>query len=192
MAPSSVWESEPEDEDDACAGLATTMKVSFVCPCCPGKILKPTNFVHLQQHLNNEPDCIPRSFFEDTTMPVKRCPTCGKVWLQRKRGGGPLTCKKCSRASRDGRSYASTPAPTPHQSPAPRSQPATPRGAPGPRHMSRPATPEVPQPESAPATEQPRPVRTAPPLPTLEEVCLLDVRVMSHIPKSLRVGIAKS
>ena len=58
--------------------------------------------------------------------------------------------------------------------------------------MSRPATPEVPQPESAPATEQPRPVRTAPPLPTLEEVCLLDVRVMSHIPKSLRVGIAKS
>ena len=46
--------------------------------------------------------------------------------------------------------------------------------------------------ESAPGPIRPRPPGPAPRLPTLEEVALLDVRVMAHIPKALRAAVAKS
>ena len=165
-----------------------------------------TNYKHLEGHLFQDPLSIPDAFFTDPAMPVKRCPTCRKVWLQRKRGGGPPTCKACSRGSvpRSGSgmvSRAHTPSPAAHPSPAP-ARPhgsTTPREPPAPASEMRPAAhasftlfsveaPVVP-PEAA---ARPRPAGQTPESPTLHDVCLLDVRVMAHIPKALRGTVARS
>ena len=224
--PSSVWPSEPEGDDDEELAPSRNSVKCFTCPCCPGKTIETTNFKHLESHLLTDPRAIPDSFFSDPAMPIKRCPTCRKVWLQRKRGGGPSTCKKCSRSAAPRPAYAPAPrGPTPasaaHPSPAPARPPtaSVPRDGSAAPHDGRPTTstgpsgPASPR-ERAPTDQGPQslappaphsPPTTAaggegaaqqrahgppPPLPTLDEVCLLDVRTMSHVPKKLRLAVA--
>ena len=194
----SAWDSEPEGEDGY--ELPPARQETFQCPACP-KMLEGTNYGHLAKHLAKDPQSIADSFFQDPSMPVKRCPTCRKVWLQKKRGGGPPTCKTCSKGA--SARPSGTPTPTPHQSPAPM-RPTAPRTPSAPRRDPAPAdhtettatNAHPPAPGATSAPMRPRPTGTllgiAPPLPTLEEVCLLDVRVMGHIPKVLRAAVAKS
>ena len=194
-AQSSDWGSEPGDVEDEGFGLARGRQTSFVCPICPGKIIEAANYQHLSSHLKSNPLSIPDSFFDDPSMPVKRCPTCRKVWYQRKRNGGPPTCKRCSKGATPRPTGTPTPRQTPEQARPP--TPSTPRGASARRDEPRRVCPAPtgPPTRSAPTTEHTGPwplPGAAPPLPTVEEVCLLDVRVMAHIPKILRHAVAQS
>ena len=187
---------------------------SFKCPipnCL--KIISTTNPKHLTSHLQQ--GChIDDAFFDDPAMPLKRCPSCQIVWLQR----NPGSSTKCQACRRD--SAPSSRSGTPHRSVS-RGSVQDPHHATPRRATSRHATPSrdqgmtFPHPSSAGVHLQPdgdtSPTPAPPPdagshqqaaaaptadtpllaFPSLDEVCLLDNLTITHAPKHLRKRAGK-